>query len=157
MTLWRRPSDAVRRAVRFLVVAGTGTVCDVVVVLLARAGGLPLVAAVTAGWCTSLVVGFLLNRVWVFGDSPPAGRFVVAGRYGALSALNAAVAIFGVSGAVAHGVPYPVARVTASAGMTTINFFVCRHWVFRAVPAAPSAPRQTPPRADLLEPAPDAR
>ena len=131
------------RPVRFLVTSGAGTLCDVGLVLVTQRAGWPVMLSVACGWCTSLIVGFALNRSWVF-RSPGGAGARSAVRYLALSALNAVVAIVGVAAVVDRGVPYLAARLASSVILVVLNFVVCRYWVFRPPvpgPALVDAPR----------------
>lgn len=128
------------RLLRFGAVAALGTVSDVAVMAALRYVGLPVIVAVAAGWSASLVVGFILNGQWVFSSGDVRGDPGAAVRYAALSAVNALVAIVGVSWAVAAGLPYVAVRLGASVALLTLNFFVCRTWVFRDRPGPMRVP-----------------
>lgn len=140
MTQVRPPRGSVRvtrhdavMVLRFLAVNGCGTVADVAVVLTLRALGAPLLLAVAAGFLSSQVCGFALNRRFVFrgGTTSLTSSSL---RYAVLVAVNLAVGVGAVTWLVHVGWNYVLTRLLSSSCLVVLNFAVARWWVF-VVPA----------------------
>lgn len=125
---------AVRHAVSYLSVVAVCFVLDVgTVFVLDRVLSLPLTLSVLGGFTVNVATSFGLQRRLVFRPK----RFhagLARRRYGLLVALNVLIGVLGVSWVVGHGVPYPIARVTASGTLVIVNYASMRWWVFRAMP-----------------------
>ena len=97
--------------------------------MLSRAG-MPVWAAATVGYWTSVVLNFLLNRSQF--SAPGSGavhRHVV--RYGVLLLMNFLVTLVVLEVGTRLGLPVLVSK-TAAVGLTTCwNFVLYRVWVFR--------------------------
>ncbi|MEV1288919.1 GtrA family protein [Micromonospora sp. NPDC049679] len=119
--------------VRFLVVGGVSAGIDAGLLwLLHGVAGVQLEVATLIAVVSAFVVNFLLNRGWVFGATgTPHGQFA---RYLTLAALNWILTVVSVSGLVALGVHYLVARMAVLAVLTVVNFLAYRSWVFPAAP-----------------------
>lgn len=122
------------RVFRFVTVNGVGTIADVSVVFLEhRVLHLPLLVAVFSGWLTSILIGYLLNRRFVFADGH-ASLAKSSSRYFVLVCFNLLVGVFGVTLLVAHGWNYVLTRIMSSSFLVIVNFLVSRRWVFAVIP-----------------------
>ncbi|MEV0732437.1 GtrA family protein [Polymorphospora sp. NPDC050346] len=121
--------------VRFLAVGGASAALDTGLLwLLHGALGVWLPAATLTAVVAAFVLNFLLNRSWVFVSGGSAGGQFV--RYLVLAGLNWVLTVAAVTGLVALGAHYLVARVGVLAVLTVLNFVAYRVWVFR--PPAPA-------------------
>lgn len=116
---------------RFAVTGGLSVGVDVLVLAgLHGALGVDLVLAASAGYLASLVVNYSLNHAWVFQSSGAHRRRLL--RYGSLVLVNYALTIGVVSGLVALGVYYLLAKLVVVAINAVLNFTLFRSWVFSA-------------------------
>ena len=90
--------------------------------------GVQLATATTAGYLASLVVNYSLNHAWVFGAEGQHGRRLV--RYGSLVVVNYALTLGVVTGLVALGAEYLVAKAVVVVICAVMNFALFRSWVF---------------------------
>jgi putative flippase GtrA len=116
--------------VRFVLVGGISAGVDAGLLWLLHGGfGVWLPAATFTGVVSSFGVNFLLNRGWTFGSGAPAGAQLL--RYLLLAGTNWLVTVLAVTGLVALGLHYLVARFLVLGVMTVVNFLSYRAWVFR--------------------------
>ena len=121
------------RVARFIGANGVGTALDVsMVTLLHRELGVILVFAISCGFLSSMLCGFVLNRRFVFGDGR-ASLAAASWRYSALVLFNFGVGVGVVTLLVSHGWNYLLTRVLSSTFLVVCNFSLARWWVF-AVP-----------------------
>lgn len=117
-------------ALRFLLVGLASAGTDLTLLAgLHGAAGVPLLAATTIAFWTSLAINFALSRGWVF----PAGSRGVRGqaaRYLFLVGVNYLATLALVGGLAAAGVPYLLAKVAALGAIACWNFVLYRHWIF---------------------------
>lgn len=102
---------------------------------------LPLATALSFG--LSFVVNFGLNRVWAFGSTSAVGGEL--GRYVLLLTANLGLNVVSVTGLVALGVPYLLAKLVTTGGLSAANYVASAIWVFRGVPAKGGAGDSCPP------------
>ncbi len=98
--------------------------------LLHGEAGVPLVPATVAAYAAAFCVNFSLSRWWTFRAtrSRPATAAIV--RYTALVVANLAVTVAIVTGLVALGVYYLLAKVVAAVVIAGVTFVAARRWVF---------------------------
>lgn len=120
-----------RPLLAYLVIGGLSYVVDAGLLLALSAGpGVPLWAAASAGYWTSVLVNFGLNRlVFHVAGGGPVHRHAL--RYGALLALNYVVTLVVLEVGTGLGVPVLAAKTFAVALTTCWNFVLYRVWVFR--------------------------
>ncbi|HUG83067.1 MAG TPA: GtrA family protein [Euzebya sp.] len=121
------------RLVRFGVVGGLSAALDLgLLVALRELGGLPVALATTIAFWTALLVNFGLNRAWSFGAG--GGGVVAVGvpfaRYMVLVGINYAATLAIVTGGVALGVPYALAKVVAIGLGAMWTYVAYDRWVF---------------------------
>lgn len=97
--------------------------------VLSRAG-MPVWAAATVGFWTSVVANFLLNRPR-FSSPAGAGVHRHALRYGALLLANFVVTLIILEVGSRLGLPVLVSKTLAVVLTTGWNFVLYRAWVFR--------------------------
>lgn len=125
-----RGSIPVKRSLRtFIVVGGVSYAVDTGT-LFALHGplGAGLAVATTVAYLLALVVNFSLNRAFAFGGGRPVGAALV--RYLVLCAGSYAATLAIVIGLSGLGLNYLLAKTAAVALTATVNFVVCRCWVF---------------------------
>jgi putative flippase GtrA len=128
--------ELLRSLVRFAVTGGLSVAVDfVVLTLLHGVLHVDLVLSATLGYLASLVVNYSLNHAWVFQSSGDHGRRLL--KYGSLVVVNYALTIGVVSGLVAVGVYYLLAKLVVVVINAVLNFTLFRSWVFSAPQAAP--------------------
>jgi putative flippase GtrA len=125
---------------RFALVGGSVTLIYLLTtLLLADVVGLPFEVALPIGYCLGLVTHFTLQRVfvWVHPEEfalslhHQAGRYlVVAGVQYGLTAASTAIL------PSVLGVPTEPVYIVTVAVLVCMNFFVFRHRIFHAKPAA---------------------
>ena len=123
------PNERVPRVLRFLVVGGLSAALDVgLLVVLRELVGAPLGVATTVAFWTALVVNFSLHRTWSFSHaSAPAVPFA---RYLVLVGANYLATLGLVTGGVAVGAPYVLAKVVAIGVGVAWTFVAYERWVF---------------------------
>jgi len=94
--------------------------------------GVILAFAISCGFLSSMLCGFVLNRRFVFGDGR-ASLAAASWRYSALVLFNFGVGVGVVTLLVSHGWNYLLTRVLSSTFLVVCNFSLARWWVF-AVP-----------------------
>jgi putative flippase GtrA len=120
------------RGLGFLVVGALSAGVDVgLLALLHGVLGLRLVVATSAAFWASLAVNFGLNRSWVFAQTRAGSVRRHAIRYLAAVGLNYAATLAIVSGLVAAGLGYLVAKLAAIAVLAGGNYLLYRRWIFR--------------------------
>jgi putative flippase GtrA len=118
------------RLVRFVAFNGVGTLLDVsVVYALRHLAGAPWGLAVVSGWASSVLIGFVVNRRFVFRDGLASFRHAST-RYLVLVAFNLAVGVGLVTVLVSHGWNYVLTRLLSSSFLVLFNFVVSHTWVF---------------------------
>jgi len=122
-------ADRLRHGLEYLGVAAIATAADVGTVLLCRAQDLLLFLAVALGFAANVVVGFVLQRFFVFRGSRRTLR-AATWRYGALVGSNVLIGVGGVTLVVEAGSPYLLARLVSSALIVALNYAALRWWVF---------------------------
>jgi putative flippase GtrA len=119
-----------RRLVRFLAAGGLSAAVDVgLLALLHGAFQVPLIAATSIAFWTSLAVNFALNRRWVFAGSGP-GLHRQLGRYLVAVGINYVTTLALVAGLTAVGIGYLVAKLAAMAVTACWNYLLYRFWIF---------------------------
>lgn len=127
-----RPST-LAKLVRFGVVGGVSAAVDLgLLVGLRELVGLSVALATTIAFWTALLVNFGLNRAWSFGAG--GGGITTAGtpfaRYMVLVGINYVATLAIVTGGVALGVPYAVAKVLAIGLGALWTYVAYDRWVF---------------------------
>lgn len=118
-----------RRLLRFATTGGLSVGVDIALLAALHSGlSVPLPVAATAGYFASLVVNYSLNHAWVFEASGQHGRRML--RYGSLVVLNYALTLVGLTGLVALGLWYLVAKAIVVVVCAVLNFALFRSWVF---------------------------
>jgi putative flippase GtrA len=114
---------------RFLIVGGTSVVVDggLLWVLHGRLG-LRLEPATALAFLAGFVVNFALNRQWAFASTGGLRRQFAA--YAVLVAANLLVTVVLVRVLTMVGLMYLVAKVLATAVLSTVNYAVSRKWIF---------------------------
>jgi putative flippase GtrA len=140
----RRGPDVARIA-RFLVVGGLSAAVDVgLLVVLREVVGASVPVAATIAFWAALLVNFALHRAWSFaapveppaeGTTTPTAAAVrdVGGsfaRYLVLVGVNYVATIAIITGGVALGVPYVVAKVAAIGFGAAWTYVAYARWVF---------------------------
>lgn len=121
--------DLVSALTRFVVTGGLSVGLDVAVLTTLRSGlGVALVTATTAGYLASLVVNYSLNHAWVFQSQGEHHRRIA--KYVSLVVVNYALTIGVVTGLVALGAHYLVAKLVVVVLNACLNFTLFRSWVF---------------------------
>jgi putative flippase GtrA len=90
-----------------------------------------LVLSTVLSYLSAFTANFALSRQWTFAHGRHARVDQQLIRYLVLVAINLAVTVGIVSGLVALGTNYLIARLIAMAIVAVGNFFAYRHWVFR--------------------------
>lgn len=128
--------ELMQSLLRFAVTGGLSVGVDVALLaVLHSALHVDLVLAASLGYVASLVVNYSLNHAWVFPSSGDHRRRLM--RYGSLVVLNYGLTIGVVSGLVAAGVYYLVAKLVVVLINAIVNFTLFRSWVFSASPGEP--------------------
>ncbi|GIJ46685.1 hypothetical protein Val02_35710 [Virgisporangium aliadipatigenens] len=118
-------------AVRYLVIGGASAGLDAGLLwLLHGVFGAYLPVATFVAVATAFFFNFALNRMWSFGSTAPVGAQFA--KYLALGVLNWLANVAGVTGLVALGMHYLVAKVLVVAVVTVLNYVVYKAWVFRS-------------------------
>jgi putative flippase GtrA len=118
------------RLVRFLAAGGVSAAVDVGLLALLHSGlRVPLVAATSIAFWTSLGVNFALNRQWVFTRPGPGLRRQVF-RYLIAVGINYLTTLALVTGLTAIGLAYLVAKLAAMAVTACWNYLLYRFWIF---------------------------
>ena len=92
---------------------------------------LPLPAAVSIAYVAAFAVNFVLNRTLNFRSHAPAGPQAL--RYAAVILGDYLITVTASTGLAMLGLPFPVARVAASAIVAAFTYSASRWWVFRDV------------------------
>ena len=126
------PSDRAetKRLVRFVLVGGFNTLVTYGVFLLLLWAGLHRQLALAGDYATGIAIGYLLNRVWTFGDRDhKTGSFVkyVATYIVFVYAANVVL----LEAIVATGLHPAPAQAIAQATVTILSYLAQKHWVFR--------------------------
>ena len=118
-----------RQALGYVGVGGATTLLDVATLaLLHGIVGIPLWLATTVAYLAGLVSNYALNRLLVFQSR---ASVVASGtRYLTLVILNYVLTVALVTGLVAIGVHYLVAKTVAITLTLIWNFVAYRYWVF---------------------------
>lgn len=128
---------------RFLGAGGLATACHyVLLAALVEIGGVPPVAATSAGYAAAALLNYSLRRGFVFRSRAPhrrAGPRYLAVAAGGFGLNGLAVAL----GTGPLGLPYPVAQPAATVLAAGWNFAAHRLWTFRD-PPSPSPPLASP-------------
>lgn len=115
---------------RFLVVGGLSAAVDLgLLVALRELAAAPLPLATTVAFWTALLVNFGLNWAWAFGAGGSAAGAPFL-RYMVLVGINYLLTLLIVTGGVALGAPYPLAKVAALAFGAMWTFVAYDRWVF---------------------------
>lgn len=97
-------------------------------VLMHEIVGLSIPIATTIAFWTALLYNFSLNRAWSFGEAKVSTPFV---KYLIVVGTNYLVTLAIVTGGVALGVPYGLAKVFAIGFGTLGTFPAYNLWVFK--------------------------
>jgi putative flippase GtrA len=116
--------------VKFIIVGGSGTVLNTVVLyVLSRWLQMPLVAASAVAVELAVVNNYLLNDWWTFAArSPSLRRFA---KFNASSLGGLAVNVLSVWFLTRHGLPVLVANLAGIAAAFAINFTLSSTWVWK--------------------------
>lgn len=126
----------------YLFVGATSVGVDLGLLVALREGaGVPVWAAATIGYWSSVVVNFTLNRRISFRDRP-GGRTALI-RFSILLGLNWFLTLVAVSAAVHLGWSYAVGKVGAVAVLTILNYTAYSRWVFAEQRVHHELPRPT--------------
>lgn len=105
---------------------------------------LPLATALA--FSVAFWMNFILNRIWTFGADDRVGRHLW--RYCVLTAANLGLNVVMVTGLTMAGLPYLVSKVCVTTGLSVVNYFISRRWVFTmAAGSGPAKPRPAGPTA----------
>lgn len=116
-------------AVKFAVVGGLSLVADAgALYVLHGVARLPLPPATALAYGVAFIVNFGLNRLWAFESSSAVGRQLW--RYLALVVVNLFLTVALVQGLTVAGLPYLVSKVVTTAGLSIMNYFISRRWIF---------------------------
>jgi putative flippase GtrA len=88
-----------------------------------------LPAATTIAYAVAFAFNFVLNRVWAFGSTAPIKS--QATWYVVICVANYVATVVIVSGLVALGMEYLIAKTLSGAVIGAANYVVFRVWVFR--------------------------
>lgn len=91
-------------------------------------GGVGVYLAATVGFWVSLLVNFVVNKLWTFGVRPATGHHLAF--YAVLVALNYATGLGLIALARALGLDYLVGKVAATCLTTGWNYLLYKHVVF---------------------------
>ncbi|MCW2542611.1 MAG: hypothetical protein JWM40_163 [Frankiales bacterium] len=128
--------ELLQSVLRFAVTGGLSVAVDfAVLTLLHGVLDVELVLSASLGYAASLVINYSLNHAWVFQSSGDHRRRLV--KYGSLVVVNYALTIGIVSGLVAVGVFYLIAKLVVVVINALLNFTLFRSWVFSDAPVAP--------------------
>jgi putative flippase GtrA len=123
---------------------------------LRRGTPLPLPVAVSIAYLTAFALNFALNRTVNFRSHAPAGPQAL--RYAVVLAGDYVITVGASTGLTMLGLPFPVARVTASLFVAAFTYSASRWWVFRERPTATTESDETPCDVDdLVSPAVETR
>ncbi len=119
-----------RQALRYGLVGVGNTVVGYALILALHAAGFSVLVANLVGFGTGLVLSYLVNRAWTFGQSGLGARDVpaYAAVVGAAFLLNYLTLV-----ALLHlGLPFPAAQAAGIALYSITMFLGLRHVVFAA-------------------------
>lgn len=117
-------------AVRFLLVGGFSYVFDVgLLILLHGVLDVPLAAATSVSFISTLLVNFGLNRIFAFQDTGLVGGALT--RYLVLVLVNYGTTLLLVTGLTALGMSYVAAKTVAVILNAVMNYEAYRRWVFK--------------------------
>jgi putative flippase GtrA len=116
---------------RYIVTGGLSLLVDLLVLdLLHGVAGLELVLSTVLAYMAAYCVNFSLSRWWTFRSTRTAAARSQVVRYTALVLANLGVTILIVTGLVATGVNYLIAKLVAAVVIAGVNFLIARRWVF---------------------------
>lgn len=120
------------RALRYLVSGGTALAADLLVLyLLVEFAHVWYLAAAVCGFLVGMVVSFVMQKFFTFGDWRGAVIPRQAGLHASLQTINLGVNTALMYGAVSLlGVPYLVAQVAISGSIAVYSFLLYRRYVF---------------------------
>jgi putative flippase GtrA len=121
-----------QRVIRYLVVGGGVYLLELVVILIAQNAGAGNVFAVGIAFWVGLMVSFLLQKFFTFGDKRTHHKIVIR-QFGAVTALvlwNFAFTLL-FTKLTSHILPATVARTIALAVTTIWNFQLYKITIFR--------------------------
>jgi putative flippase GtrA len=121
------------RGLRYLLVGGSVYVLELIVIVLAQNMGATSVEAVASSFTIGLIVSFLLQKLFTFGDRRMKHRIVLAQVFAvcALVLVNFWFTLFVTK--IFENVFSPVVTRTVALGITTIwNFYLYRTRIFNA-------------------------
>jgi putative flippase GtrA len=98
--------------------------------------GVALVPATICAFAVAFVVNFALSRQWTFASGKDGRAHHQMARFLFLVLINLLTTLAIVTGLVALGLNYLVAKLIATALNAVGNFFAYRRWVFAAPPDA---------------------
>jgi putative flippase GtrA len=121
-----------QKALRFLLVGGTGFCVDLAVLVILTHAGMSAWGARAASLACSITLTWVLNRRFSFGASgfSAAGEY---GRYGVVALIAAAVNYGAYALCLAFVAP-PLAMLAGSAMAILLTFTGYDRWVFAATP-----------------------
>lgn len=129
------------RLVRFGLTGLAGFLLDFgLLVLIHGRLGAPLIPATLLAYGLGGAVHYLLTRYWVFPETAPGGEVARVGRYLALGVVNAIATVAIVSGLVAVGVDYRVAKTIAVAALFLSNYVLTPRLVMTSPGRRTTAP-----------------
>lgn len=116
------------RVTRYLVVGASSAALDLLLlVVLRELAGWPVVLATSTAFWVALVFNFTLNRSWSFQTTDVGAPLL---RYLALVGVNYVLTVALVTGGVALGVPYLVAKLAAIGLVACGTYLAYERWVF---------------------------
>lgn len=125
---------------KFAVVGVSGTVVDfVVLTLLVKAFGMPLIIANTISYSVGVVNNFLLNRFWTFSESrskPVVTQFIQFAIINVIALILSDLIVAGLEGILRptlQGNAYLAAKLVATILVFFWNFFANRLWTYNDV------------------------
>jgi putative flippase GtrA len=127
----RKAPQNARQPVAFLAIGVGSYLLDVgLLALLAGPIGLPVWAAGTAGFWSSMVFNFALNRS-VFGRKDHTGLVAHGGRYALLVTINYLVTIAGLAVGTRLNLNILACKTFLVATISIWNYLLFRNWVFK--------------------------
>ena len=135
--IWKFRNHSVVR----YVVAGSSAFATQYVVLNGGyyALSLPLHAATSIGYVAGLLVSYLFNRHWVFGEAGKHKHIAhQTSQYVVLVAFNYFFTVLGVSFLKKHGIEPYISPIIITAIITLWNYILYKRVIFRGKPIEPS-------------------
>lgn len=107
--------------------------------------GAPLIPSTLVAYGLGGAVHYALTRFWVFPETNRGGEVGRVGRYLALGLVNAVATVVIVSGLVAAGLDYRVAKCLAVAGLFFTNYLLTPRLVMTSPGRRTTAPASSAP------------